>query len=117
MDEREKREADDPPLVAHLPRLPGDGRAHDRGPRRPQARAGVHLRADGRAQARRVRAHPSLPRPRRRPEDAGEEALMAAATDTRTAQATVVQAVAKYVHISPRKARLVADNIRGRSVP
>ena len=27
------------------------------------------------------------------------------------------QAVAKYVHISPRKARLVVDHIRGRSVP
>jgi large subunit ribosomal protein L22 len=28
-----------------------------------------------------------------------------------------VQAVAKFVRISPRKARLVTDNIRGRSVP
>jgi large subunit ribosomal protein L22 len=28
-----------------------------------------------------------------------------------------VKATAKYVHISPRKARLVTDNIRGRSVP
>jgi large subunit ribosomal protein L22 len=28
-----------------------------------------------------------------------------------------VQSVAKYVHISPRKARLVVDHIRGRSVP
>jgi large subunit ribosomal protein L22 len=37
---------------------------------------------------------------------------VAAATDTQT-----VQAVAKFVHVSPRKARLVADNIRGRSVP
>ncbi len=37
---------------------------------------------------------------------------MAAATDIQT-----VQAVAKFVHVSPRKARLVADNIRGRSVP
>ena len=30
---------------------------------------------------------------------------------------TEKQAVAKYVHISPRKARLVVDHIRGRSVP
>jgi large subunit ribosomal protein L22 len=37
---------------------------------------------------------------------------MAAATENRT-----VQAVAKFVHVSPRKARLVADNIRGLSVP
>jgi len=29
----------------------------------------------------------------------------------------IVQAVAKYVHVSPRKARLVADNIRGLPVP
>ena len=28
-----------------------------------------------------------------------------------------VQAVAKFVRISPRKARLVTDHIRGRSVP
>jgi large subunit ribosomal protein L22 len=28
-----------------------------------------------------------------------------------------VQAVAKFVRVSPRKARLVADRIRGRSVP
>ena len=28
-----------------------------------------------------------------------------------------VRAVAKYVHVSPRKARLVVDHIRGRSVP
>jgi large subunit ribosomal protein L22 len=30
---------------------------------------------------------------------------------------TTVKATAKFVHISPRKARLVTDNIRGRSVP
>ena len=82
--------------------VPRHGRAHDRGPRRAQARAGVHLGADGRAQARRVRADASLPRPRRRPEDAGEEALMAAVESARTVQAT-----AKFVRISPRKARLV----------
>jgi large subunit ribosomal protein L22 len=34
-----------------------------------------------------------------------------------TAARTEVQAVAKFVHVSPRKARLVADHIRGRSVP
>ena len=32
-------------------------------------------------------------------------------------QQRTVQAVAKFVRMSPRKARLVADNIRGRSVP
>ena len=34
-----------------------------------------------------------------------------------TAARPDVQAVAKYVHVSPRKARLVVDHIRGRSVP
>ncbi len=34
-----------------------------------------------------------------------------------TAARPEVQAVAKFVHVSPRKARLVADLIRGRSVP
>jgi large subunit ribosomal protein L22 len=38
---------------------------------------------------------------------------MAAVAD----QQQTVQAVAKFVRISPRKARLVTDNIRGRSVP
>jgi large subunit ribosomal protein L22 len=37
---------------------------------------------------------------------------MAAVETPRTVQAT-----AKFVRVSPRKARLVADNIRGRSVP
>jgi large subunit ribosomal protein L22 len=37
-----------------------------------------------------------------------------AATESPT---QTVQAVAKFVRISPRKARLVTDNIRGRSVP
>ena len=32
-------------------------------------------------------------------------------------QQQTVQATAKFVRVSPRKARLVADNIRGRSVP
>jgi ribosomal protein L22 len=30
---------------------------------------------------------------------------------------TVVKATAKFVRVSPRKARLVADHIRGRTVP
>jgi large subunit ribosomal protein L22 len=34
-----------------------------------------------------------------------------------TTEKRTVQAVAKFVRTSPRKARLVADNIRGRSVP
>jgi large subunit ribosomal protein L22 len=34
-----------------------------------------------------------------------------------TAARSEVRAVAKFVHISPRKARLVVDHIRGRSVP
>jgi large subunit ribosomal protein L22 len=34
-----------------------------------------------------------------------------------TEAARTVQAVAKFVHVSPRKARLVTDNIRGRTVP
>jgi len=38
--------------------------------------------------------------------------MAAVETETRTVQAT-----AKFVRVSPRKARLVADNIRGRTVP
>src|SRR3954447_5037038 len=52
-------------LVARVDDLPRHGRAHHRRPRRPQARARVRLRGDGRPQARRVRADPDVPRPRR----------------------------------------------------
>jgi large subunit ribosomal protein L22 len=37
-----------------------------------------------------------------------------AATET---EKRTVRAVAKFVHVSPRKARLVTDHIRGRTVP
>src|SRR5207245_7875369 len=89
----------------------GDGRPHDRGPRRPQARAGLPDRADGRPQAGRVRSDAHLPRPLRRPQGGGEAHLVP------TAERQEVRAVAKWVRMSPRKARLVAEHIRGRSVP
>src|SRR5215213_5377192 len=64
-DERLWSETNAEDLVANLDDLPGDGRPHDCRPRRPQARAGLHLGVDGRAQARRVRSDPDLPRPLR----------------------------------------------------
>src|SRR5262249_43700698 len=81
-------------------------------PRRPQARARVHLRADGRAQARRVRADADVPRPLGRQAGA-EEIVMAVAFD----KDNEGRAEAKWVRMSARKARVVADHIRGRSVP
>src|SRR4029453_13413913 len=98
-----------PHLVPCLDDLPGAGRAHHRRPRRPQARTRLRDRADGRPQARRIRADPDVPRPLRRPQDRGE-ALSAQETQE-------VRSTAKWVRISPRKARLVTDHIRGRSVP
>ena len=71
-------------------------------------------RADGRAQARRVRADPDVPRSRRRPAGTGEEALVATKT---TPERIQVRAQAKWVRMSARKARLVLDHVRGRSVP
>ncbi|CAA9515489.1 MAG: SSU ribosomal protein S19p (S15e), partial [uncultured Solirubrobacteraceae bacterium] len=53
----------DQDLVARVHDLPGDGRAHDRRPRRPQARARLRLGVHGRPQARRVRADAPVPRP------------------------------------------------------
>src|SRR5207237_9016020 len=78
-----------------------------------QARAGLHLRADGRPQARRVRAHPHVPRPRGRREGPGEAEVVAAVGTPKQE----VRAEAKWVRISPRKARVVAQHVRGRSVP
>src|SRR6185312_13813496 len=64
-DERGGQKTDDQNLVARLDDLPGDGRPHDRRPRRQKTRAGLHLGVDGRAQARRVRPDPHLPFARR----------------------------------------------------
>src|SRR5215211_5612382 len=61
--EPQARQAGDPHLVAALDDHPRHGRAHDRGPRRAQARARVHLGVHGRPQARRIRADPDLPHP------------------------------------------------------
>src|SRR4051812_43460159 len=62
--ERRQHQDDGAHLVARVDDLPRDGRAHDRRPRRPQARARVRLGGDGRPQAGRVRAHAHVPRPR-----------------------------------------------------
>src|SRR5207244_1859352 len=119
-DERKEREADDPHLVAYLHRLPGDGRAHDRGSRRTQARPGVHLRADGRPQAGRVRADPDLPRPLRRPQDRSEEAnLMSVVRFQLTpVKETMFPSRAPFFRdrLSPRAAEIAAwaeENRRG----
>ena len=58
---------------------------------------------------------PHVPWPFRRPAGPGEEALMAR-TSPETTQ-TTVRAQAKWVRMSARKARLVLDNVRGRTVP
>src|SRR4029077_4336976 len=104
-DEHLRQQADDPHLVAYLDDLPRDGRPHDRRPRRPQARARVRLRADGRAQARRIRPDADVPRPRGRPSDAGEKGLVST-TETQT-----VRAQAKWVRMSARRGRIVAEHI------
>src|SRR5690606_32857535 len=97
---RKEREAGHPHLEPPLDDHPGDDRAHDRGTRRPQARPDLHHRVDGRSQARRVRSHPHLSRPRR-PQRAGCEARMR------------VRAHARYIRMSPYKVRQVLGLIRG----
>ena len=59
--ERERAQERHQDLVAPLDDHPRDAGAHDRRPRRAQARPGVRHRDDGRPQARRVRADPHLP--------------------------------------------------------
>src|SRR4028118_710213 len=71
-----------------------------RAPRRGQARARLLHGVDGGPQARRVRPDANLPHPRQERPD----------------RETPVKAVAKFVRIAPRKARLVADEVRGKSV-
>ena len=62
--ERQRREAGHQDVVRAAPRHAGDGRPHDGRARRPQARARLRDRVDGRPQARGVRAHPHVPLPR-----------------------------------------------------
>ena len=88
--------------------LPRHGRAHDRRPRRPQARARLHQREHGRPPARRVRADAPLPRPWH-PHRKVDGAEVAVAT-------MEVSAVQRFVRRTPRKARLVADSVKGMRV-
>ena len=53
---------------------------------------------------------PHLPRPR------GQGTLMAKTAEKQPTQAPMVRAKARYVRVAPRKARLVADQIRGMPV-
>src|SRR5207253_9564722 len=101
--ERVTRQACDPDLGSGLDDLSGDGRPHRRRPRRSQARARLHQREHGRAQAWRVRTHPPLPWPwwQDRTEQRAERNEME------------VMARSKYIRRAPRKARLVADSVRG----
>ena len=81
------------------------GHTH-RGPRRAQARARLRHRGDGRPQARRVRADPHVPVPRR-PGAVGE-ALIVPDTDTRRPRRAL-----RYLRTSPHKVRQVLGLIRG----
>ena len=89
--------------------VPVDDRSHDRRPRRSQARAGVHHRRDGRAQARRVRAHPHLPRSRQgRPEGSSsmstaERQRTSARRDSLLGDQPGAFASARYVRITPHE--------------
>ena len=89
-----------PDMVGHTIAV-HDGRKHV---------PGVHHRVDGRSQARRVRAHPHLPVPRR----PGEEGPRM--TGTKTNERPGVRAQVKYVRTSAYKAREVLDLIRGEQV-
>ena len=80
------------------------GRSHARGARRPQARARVRHRGDGRSQARRVRADPYVPVPRR--PRASRPALMAPTpTDERPAHRATVRYLPSLAVQGPPGAR------------
>src|SRR5689334_1101005 len=105
-DERGRRPQGHQDVVAPQHRDSRHGRSHARGARRPQARAGLRHRGDGRAQARRVRAHPGVPLPRG--PRAIEPALMSNSQTKSGVRATV-----RYLHTSPYKIRQVLTLVRG----
>src|ERR687889_2076564 len=107
-------------LVAPLDDRPGHDRPHDRRARRPQARPRLRDRLDGRPQARGVRPDPHLPRARQgRPE--GTATLMptterrrhSARRETLLGDRPGAFASARYVRITPMKARRVVNMVRG----
>src|SRR5438034_10619220 len=100
-DESAEREESDQDLVAGLERLPRDGGAYARDPRREKACANLHHREHGRAPVGRVRAHQTIPCPR------------TSHGEIHNPKITMeVQAKAKWVRTSPRKVRLVARTLR-----
>ena len=109
----EGREEGHQDLVAPLHDHPRHGRPHHRRARRPQARARVHHRVDGRSQARRVRARParSATTPARRRTHEGS-ALMAFGTKTNERPRHAGRRSATC-RVSAYKAREVLDLIRG----
>src|SRR3954451_5567766 len=107
-DERVGRPQGDQDVVAPIHHHPRHGRAHACGARRPQARARVRHRGDGRSQAGRVRAHPHVPVPRRA--RTIESSLM---PDTKTPE-TVARL--RHHRTSPTKVREVLRLIVGKDV-
>ena len=102
------------PSQHHHPR---HGRPHHRCPRRPQARAGVRHRVDGRSQVGRVQPDSHLPLSRRTREEHEGSPLM---TGPKLNEATMVagersgtKASALYLRVSASKARVVLNLIRG----
>ena len=110
-----QREARHQDLVAPLHDHPRDGRPHHRRPRRPQARARVHHRVDGRAQARRVRAHPHLPVPRR-PGAQGTAADERRSLDTNEVARHPGRRM-RYARLSAYKARRCSTSSAARTSP
>ena len=88
---------------------------HHRRARRAQARAGVRHRVDGRPQARRVRAHPHVPVPRRPGEGRGASLMTGPKTNERPGERAAPRP-RQYVRVSASKAREVLDLIRGLDV-
>ena len=103
-DERGRRPQGHQDVVAPQHGHARHGRPHARGARRPQARAGVRHRSDGRAQARRVRADPHVPVPRRAKSDRAGANGRDRPRHPGRARATV-----RYLHTSPYKVRQVLD--------
>ena len=108
-----RREARDQDVVTPVDGDAGHGRSHDRRARRTQARPGVHHRVAGRTQARRVRGDADLPQARRVRESVeGQVAMSRTMAKTKQAPAREGRAMAKWLRISPIKARRAADLIR-----
>jgi ribosomal protein L22 len=93
----------------------GKAKAEDKGKKEPDKKAAAKKASAPKRAAKEATAKKDAPKESKKPAKAKKEPAKKAAPKARKAAAAppVVRASARYVRIAPRKARLIADQVRG----